>query len=311
MTALWVSAGISVLGLLVVDVFFTVLHAQGRAGPLTHVQNRVLWSVFRRAGARSGGGQRPGLLAVAGPVMVVVTLVSWVVLLTVGYALVYRPWIESFLASPGAVRSPWVEALYYSGYTAATLGFGDLVPDQEALRLLAPVEAFSGFALMSASITYLLATYREMISMRSLALDVAGYFRANPIPSREFAESGGYVAMARWAESISTRLTHSLQAHFQYPILHFFRPADESWSLPVQLGRLLELRAETAAVEAEDPAAVARRHPSFRALFDAVDEYLREVERHFVPGGAGTDGAEVAGSAAEAHRRLLRHLGYR
>jgi hypothetical protein len=43
------------------------------------------------------------------------------------------------------MRSAWVEALYYSGYTGATLGFGDLVLELEAMRLRAPVQPFGGY----------------------------------------------------------------------------------------------------------------------------------------------------------------------
>ncbi|CAN5255201.1 hypothetical protein BH24PSE2_BH24PSE2_07970 [soil metagenome] len=47
--------GIAVLALLFADVFLTVFHAQGHGGPLSRVQNRTIWALFRTAGARAAG----------------------------------------------------------------------------------------------------------------------------------------------------------------------------------------------------------------------------------------------------------------
>lgn len=68
---------------------------------------------------------------------------------------------------------------------------GDIVADGEVLRLLTALESFSGFALLSASVTYLLAVYRELIAVQSLASNVAGYFRAGELHSMQFVRVGG------------------------------------------------------------------------------------------------------------------------
>jgi hypothetical protein len=129
--------------------------------------------------------------------MAVLTVLVWVVLLVVAFALIYHPWINSFLVSPGSLRVHWLEALYYSGYTAATLGFGDLVPDHELLRLLAPLEAFLGFAVLSASITYLSSVFRELVSMHTLATNIAGYFGAGDDQTLELAADDRIQAFTR------------------------------------------------------------------------------------------------------------------
>lgn len=173
--------GVALLALLFADVFLTVFHAQGHGGPLNRSQNRAMWTLFSAVGVRADGAPRAKLLAFAAPVMAIAALASWVVLLVFAFALIYFPSVQTFLVSPGQIRTPWVEALYFSGYTAATLGLGDMVPESEGLRLLAVLESFSGFAILSASVTYLLAVYRELVTMQSLASNVAGYFRADPL----------------------------------------------------------------------------------------------------------------------------------
>lgn len=296
--------GALVLLLLVVDVFMTVFHAGGRAGPLNRVQNRAVWRAFRAL-----GGRRGAVLALAGPAMVVATLAGWVAFMVVGFALVYSPWTGSFLVSPGRLRTPWLEALFYSGSTASTLGLGDMVADHEALRLLTMLQALGGFALVSVSVTYLLAVYRELIMLQALASNISGYFRANDPGSPWFAEPGGGEAMARWTEGISASLLQTQQAHYQYPILHYFRPREHTRALAVQLGHLVRLRNRVRGLEDADR--FVRGHPSFRAAAEAVEAYLDTVEQHFVPAGFGGDGLpEGLDPTERAYRTLLRHLDY-
>lgn len=309
--SMWMALGIGLILLLSIDVFLSVFQAQGRPGPVTRNQNRVIWQIFRSIGRSGSGHVRSGVLSLAAPTMVVMTILSWVMILTLGYALIYFQWIEGFIVSPGSVRTPWIESLYFSGYTAATLGYGDVVPDLEALRLLAPLQAFSGFALVSVTITYLLATYRELVTMRTAASKIASYFKASGIHSPVYLDVGGYEQMTRWSEETADMLMHIVQAHFQYPILHYFRPARQDWSLPVQLGNLLDLREHGKQAEDAEAAAVIRAHPSFLTLFDTVDEYLSDVGHYFVP--QAREGAERGEDEdpRKTHEKLLKYMLYR
>lgn len=311
MTVIWTILGLLLLVLLFVDVFLTVFKAQGQPGPVTRAQTRALWAIASWMGRGRGDEVRPGVLALAAPLMVLLTLLAWVLCLTVGFAFIYLPWIQDFLVSTGELRTPWIEAFYYSGYTAATLGFGDLVPDAEVLRVLAPIQAFSGFALISVSTTYLLATYRELILMRTAALKIAIYFDASGIHSPQFEKAGGYEAMANWTEDTSDMMMRTIQAHFQYPILHYFRPSRDDWALPVQLGRILDLREASHAAKDDEGASAARHHPSFLVLFATVDEYLEDVDRHFMPrsGRSQANGGEQY--SRETHDRLMKYMMYR
>lgn len=152
MTDLPVSiAGIVLLTLVGVDVLLTVFHPEGHGGPLTRRQNRLVWSVWKRSAP--AGARRDRWLALGGPLLSVLTPAVWALLLIVGYALIYYPWIEGFLASPGSLRASWAEALYFSGVSATTLGTGDVVPDAILPRLLSTVQALSGFALLSSSLS--------------------------------------------------------------------------------------------------------------------------------------------------------------
>lgn len=296
MSVILVVAGLAVLLVLFVDVFSTVFDPRGRGGPLNRRLNRAFWHVARKL---PGGDS---ILAIAAPLMVVVTLLSWVVLLIGGFAAIYYPFIGNFLVSPGSLRNPWAESLYYSGYTAATLGFGDIVPDRAAIRLLAPVEAVLGFALVSVSVTYLLAIYRELLAMQSLSAFIASYTDDTEQLLATIQEAKSE-SPQRFAETVHASLLRVLESHFQYPILHYFRPPDRSRALPVQLSGLLELMTRM------DCDSSSARLP-FRNLEKSIDEYMLLVEKHFIPERFET-GVERDRERDRALVRLLRYMEYR
>ena len=294
-----VVAGVLLLGLLFVDVFVTVFHAAGRGGPVTRGIMRAVWHLFGSTGTPKGRPRRDRLMGLAAPVIVIVGLGTWITLLVTGFALIYYRWIDSFLVSPGEMRMYWVEALYYSGYTAATLGTGDIVADNEFLRLLTPVEAFGGFALVSVSITYVLAIYREVVATQKLASLIHGFLRAvDPIGQ----EGARMEAVARWMEDVNGALLHVLSSHYEYPLLHYFRPSSVERALPPQLAKLDDLCRR---LSSRDSAWVG--HPSLLALGDSLDEYLSMTDRLFVPDSA--EGRDHNGRDRRV-AALLAHMKY-
>ena len=296
MEVVYAGLGTAVLLLLGLDVFVTVFHPEGHGGPLTRRQNRLLWSLWK--GVAPAGERRGSWLALAGPVLALLTPAIWAVLLVVGFGLVYYPWMEHFLVSPGNLRAHWAEALYFSGFAAATLGTGDIVPDIVPLRLLSIIEALCGFALLSAALSYVLAIYREHGKKTTLAADLSLHYavgrRDDPGSERE-----------RWLEEVARRLQHTMQSHAQYPILHYFRPKEDRQSLAVQLEPLLRGSGSAAQVGGDGQKGASR---GAALVEEALERYLTSADQRFVPGSAGDDGE---GTPKARHHRLLDYLGYR
>lgn len=158
--------------------------------------------------------------------------------------------------------------------------------------------------------TYFLAVYRELIAMRSLAADISGLCRRGEKPVIDHAREEGHEALARWCEHLSSALSRVLLAHFQYPVLHYFRARQRARALPVQVGALLELRRRLEAEPEGSPLARFRHHPSYLALCDALESYLHDVDVMFTPGGGRTPAADARAQSA-AHERLLAYMMYR
>ena len=73
---------------------------------------------------------------------------------------------------PAAGQQGFVDALYMSLVTLGTIGYGDISPASDVLRLLVPLEALVGFALLTASVSWLLTVYPALSRRRSLAYEI-------------------------------------------------------------------------------------------------------------------------------------------
>src|SRR3712207_4749700 len=98
-------------------------------------------------------------------------IVLWLALLTVGFALVYYPWLAdpAVFASDNPIDPDFGTALYYSGVTLATLGYGDILPLVEPFRALAVVEALGGALTIAFGVAYVLAVYPALSQKRTVA----------------------------------------------------------------------------------------------------------------------------------------------
>lgn len=313
---LLVCLGVGLLLAAVVDVFLTVFTPAAYGGPITRRQNHLLWRGFRLVASRARQRTRDRWLALAAPLMAIATLGLWLLLVIVGFGLIYRPWITTFLVSPGHLRGEWTEALLFSGQTATTLGLGDVVPGLVVLRFVSVAEAATGFALVTAVLGYILSISQAGRAMATLALDIAAHFDGDNAPEKLVARLGHAAqaaAWGQWSEIAARSLLQSWVAHTRYPILLYYHPDQRGEALTVQLGSLLRFRHAVR----DDPTVLLAQHPGFQALSRAIDWYVLAVDRYFVPGGggdSGSDGSDGSDSnpaaVGEAYARLLAHTAY-
>lgn len=146
------------------DVFHTLLQPSG-TGRLTQAIFLGGWRLGRLAGERGKN--------VAAPLAIVSTAFAWAGMVAVGCALVYWPHLpERFYIAEGLgsiVHGNLVDALYVSGVALTTVGFGNVPPRDGLLRLVLVTEGLIGFALLSASISWILAIYPALQRSRALA----------------------------------------------------------------------------------------------------------------------------------------------
>ena len=163
-----VRLGCALVGALVivavqVDILLTVLHP-GVEGPLSTRFHRGAWRLLRRlARGVPGEARRHAVLQGGLPLLIAGLIGLWLAGLLVGFALVDYPWLGDparFAAPPGAAPSP-ATALYFSGVTLFTLGYGDIQPVAGPFRALAVLEAAAGVLTVAFSVAYLLGVYPQ------------------------------------------------------------------------------------------------------------------------------------------------------
>src|ERR671920_522200 len=172
-TFIYTAAGFVLLALIIFDVYATVLHSSARYGPVGEALNRAVWRAARAAAFRLPRSRRHKLLNMVGPMLLPLLIVVYVLLLILAFALVYYPHVPQNFAFSEAHGEPgWVDAVYFSGCTLTTVGYGDVVPRVAALRFFALFESASGLVVISLAITYMLTVYTALERKRAVALSL-------------------------------------------------------------------------------------------------------------------------------------------
>ncbi len=169
MTWVWATIGVLLLVVGLLDLFFAVLHYEGY-GFLSSRLNRGIWRATRWAANLLPQNLRAFGLALGAPLMVPATLSLWVGLEILGFALLYYVGMnrENFAFQPG-LEPGFREALYLSGVSLATLGYGDLTPSSTLYQMLGFAEALIGFGILTLSLSYVLNIYRVLQQFSILA----------------------------------------------------------------------------------------------------------------------------------------------
>ena len=273
----WVvtALGVAIVLIALRDIFHTLWHPSGRSG----FSREVMAAVWRAGRARRRRG-RVSLLA--GPLSMVVVVLTWVVLVVVGWTLIYWPHLPDgfFISEPlrETSRGGLLDALYLSMVTVATLGFGDIVPTREWLRIAVPVQALLGFVLLTATVTWVLQVYPALIRRRALAIRLSLLARADA--ARVLAEED--VAMtAPLLENLATDLVQARVDLTQYAETYYFRDGEESTSLAANLGTAARLAVAAGASERAD------LRFAGQLLAAALDDFTRLLDTRFLRVGGG------------------------
>ncbi len=273
--------GIGVLGLVAYDVYATILHSQARPGPIAQNLNRRIWWLARKVAFRFSRPRRHRMLNAVGPLLLPALVGTFITLLIAGYALIYWPQMPGGFNVDEKARTPsWIEAIYFSGITLTTLGYGDIAPRTTTMRLVALSEASAGFISISLAVTYLLTVTNALERKRAVALsfyhqaaqgaDAAGFlthhFRRGEFPGLVSV----FAAAARDLQSL-------LESHIEHPVIHYFHPVEVHKSLPRILFLVLEIRSIMRCCLDRDVYVDICDHPEAETLEETAQYVLRQL----------------------------------
>ena len=225
---LFLVVGASLIAIGIVDLLWTTLWADGGAGPLTTFLMAGTWR-----GLRSIGHRRSRLLSLSGPLVLSLTLVVWIVLLWAGWTLVFASGVNALNYTRGAEPVGWIGRIYFVAYTMFTMGNGDFSPASAPWRVATALANGSGMILLTLSVTYVINVIQAVVNSRSFASSVRGV----GTDGETFVETGWNgqdltehdLPIDRFASQLGTIASQ----HEAYPILHYYRSADQRHSTPI------------------------------------------------------------------------------
>ena len=271
------------------DIFHTLWHPSGRSG----LGRKVMAAVWR-AGRPRRGHHRVSVLA--GPLSMVVVVLAWVMLVVIGWTLVYWPHLaDGFHFSEGlqeTSRSGFTDALYLSMVTVATLGFGDIVPTEQWLRIAVPLQALLGFVLLTAAVTWVLQIHPALTRRRALAIRLSLLRRADAV--RVLKEEDVPMA-ANLLEDLAGELVQARVDLTQYAETYYFRDGEESASLAATIRTALHL------AHAAEQSPRADMRFAGKLLDGALGDFARLLDEEFLRVGGSPQAVLTAYAADHGH----------
>ncbi len=207
----------------------------------------------------------PSRLTLAGPLALVLVILCWALLLAAGFALIYWPFLPHDFHSDISRWDYWT-ALYLSLQAMTTLGLGDIRPVPTWLRLLMAFHTLIGFALVTASLTWTVLVFPALSRVRCLARRASALARAEKETGVEVASDEIILAeLVGRAIRMRVDLIH-------FPIIYYFRAADEHASMAHCIGHLARFARQ--AMEPERPGPVRLTGAALNAALDDIAKVL-------------------------------------
>jgi Ion channel len=195
---------------------------------------------FKLAGYVQSGRRRENILAIFGPLSLILLLVLWAYALILGFALLQYGSGEHFRV--GGEPITFGTLVYLSGETFFTLGYGDIVPNSSMSRALAVLEAGMGFAFLGTVVGYLPTIY-SAFSRREVQISLLDAYAGSPPTASELLARLGTseqklldTLFRDWEKTASD----VLESHISYPPLCFFRSQHRNQSWVTALTAILD-----------------------------------------------------------------------
>ena len=209
--------GVVLLVVVVVDLLWTTLWADGGAGPVSAHLSNVVWRGLRRVGR-----SRSTIVSLAGPIVLAATLVTWVVLLWAGWTFVFAGSEDSLQPGSDGLQVTWPARIYFVAYSMFTMGNGDYLPVGGLWQVVTALTTASGMLLITLAVSYVLSVLGAVAQKRSFAGTVRG-----------FGETGSAIALSGWngrdlhdldlpLSSLAADASSLADKHKTYPILHYY-----------------------------------------------------------------------------------------
>ncbi|MGM0847041.1 MAG: ion channel [Bacillota bacterium] len=236
MNELYLVMGSLILLFVAADLLWTTIWVDGGGGPLSRRVGKTCWFILRKI-----NNTHFNILRLAGPMVLSLTLITWILLLWIGWTLVFMADANSILLSQEKTpATSWTETIYYVGFTLFTLGIGDYVPEKGVWQLVTTIATGSGMLFITLSVSYVVSVLSGVVQKRSFAKNITGQGMDWVTIVKQSWNGKDYHNIDLFLKDLSSQLTMLTQQHKAYPILHYYHSEKNSESSAVALAILDE-----------------------------------------------------------------------
>ena len=265
----WVSivAGAILIVAALRDLFSTLFHP-GTSGTISDWIALSFWRAYRKF--------FPQRLVHAGPLIFLAVIGYWGLSMIFGFALIYRP----FMPNTFVFMRRLDPASFDSFFAAINFSVGTLItefigatPTNGFLQFLTTLEAIFGFAILTASISWILSIYPVIEHRRSLAHQASLFHHGEETGYRRL-EALTDTELHTILLGLASQLTTHRNELSQFPITYFFQEPERQTAI----GGILFYISELADRFVDREGAV---HIAAVTLGGAVDDYLSLIDEQF------------------------------
>lgn len=225
---IYLVVGVALITSGVIDLIWTTLWVDSGAGPLTASLMANTWR-----GLRTFEHRRSRILSLSGPLVLTLTLVMWILLLWVGWTLIFASDPNALNYTRGPEPVSWLGRIYFVAYTMFTMGNGDFSPASGTWRIVTALTNGSGMILLTLSVTYVINVLQAVVKARSFASSVRGVGKRGETFVRTGWNGNNLTEHDLPLDTFMSQLGTIASQHEAYPILHYYRSKGQRHSTPI------------------------------------------------------------------------------
>jgi hypothetical protein len=233
--------GALLVALVAWDLFQTVVVPRPSPGQfrIARYVVRGSWWAVKRVGRRLGGRWRDAIFGLFGPGSAILLLAVWLASLIVGFGLMLYALRSELSPIPGDVGT----AIYFAASSVLTIGYGDVVAQGAASRVLVIVAAAGGLGAVALVVTFLFSLYGSY-QRREVAIVTLQAASGAPPSAVGLLEAYAGLGIRDRLDPLfrewETWSAEVLDSHVAYPLLGFFRSSHDNLSWISALGTILD-----------------------------------------------------------------------
>ena len=227
MATLYFTLGAAIIIVCIMDFLWTTLWVDGGAGPITKRASHLIWKTTRKISK-----DHPKILSLNGPLILSFTLFTWIMLLWIGWTLVFAGDANSIINPQSSMPITWLDRIYYAGYLIFTLGNGDFSPQGGTWKIASVLATGTGMLFITLGVTYLLSILGAVTQKRAFSESVMAVgkdgeqFVLNAWNGKDFHDLN--LLLNTLAEQLGTITAQ----HKAYPILHYYYAEEQEEAIP-------------------------------------------------------------------------------